>query len=218
MSVAVSEVVGGYINEFFNGVLVLSKPPLAVRAQIRKKRLTHRFRRILNAENIPYEKKIEILNKMISALPEETTKEAYTRAQIKIAEILTESLLKDMEKELEEVKKYITESELEREVKRALLKQKHLLQSLREELAEKILEAVEEELIVVDEAVSLAQRLFENLMENPEDLESALFLLILLVRIASIAQGKYSYDILYEDIAEILSRVKVKTAEVPAYP
>ncbi len=107
-------------------------------------------------------------------------------------------------KKLKEYFKYINQSEFERSLKITMTKQKHFLGSLRESLAELIIKDPTEDKIVIDEAISLAMRLYDKLIHEPGDLSTSIYLLIiLLLRIIGVSKGKFDYEILYENIAEI---------------
>ena len=209
----VADVMGYYMDGLLEGILVSADPRIATREYIKKKRLYRRFGDLLELENALRGKEDEILEKMLSVLPEVTVKEEYIKAQKKIVEIIME-YLSDKLKKLEEYINYINRPEFERSLKVAMRKQKHLLGSLREDLAELIIENPTEDKIVVDQALSLAMRLYDKLIQEPDNLSTSVYLLILLLRIIGVSKGKFDYEILYEDIAEISSELESE-GEIP---
>jgi len=204
---AVADVVDYYMDGLLGGIMISAYPRIAAREYIKKKRLYHRFGDLLELESALRGKEDEIVEKMLSVLPEVTIKEEYIKAQKKIVEILME-YLSDKLKKLEEYVECINRSELEKSLKVAMRKQKHLLGSLRENLAELILENPTEDKIVIDEALSLAMRLYDKLIQEPDNLVTSVYLLILLLRIIGVSKGKFDYEVLYEDIAEISSEIE----------
>lgn len=87
-------------------------------------------------------------------------------------------------------------------------RQKHILESMRETLAEMIIENPKEELLVLDQALALAVKLYDELLDDPENIGKLLFLLVILLRIMGIGKGVFDYKILYEDLAEIASELE----------
>ena len=85
---------------------------------------------------------------------------------------------------------------------------------MRETFAEMILDNPTEELIVIDQALALAIKLYNAMLKNPEDIEKSLFLLVILLRIIGISKGVFDYKILYEDLAEITAELDTEL-EVP---
>ena len=208
-SVSVADVIDYHRNELLGGVLVSVNPKIATREYIKKKRLRYKFEDLLNLES---ELDDEIIERLLSALPSETVKEEYIESIRKIMKILLE-VLGDKLKELEEYVTHINQSELENSLKIAIRKQKHMLESLRENLAELIIEDPTEDKIVIDEALSLAVKLYDRIAEdvsNLEKLNAWAYLTILLLRIIGVSKGKFDYRILYRDIAEISSILNKK--------
>ncbi len=207
------EIINVYMDDLFRGVVTSANPMVATNVYVKRKRLTHRFRKLLELEHIPEEVKEKIIDEMIAVLPKVTTKEAYIEAQKKILDILSKYLA-DTFKELKNLIRYLKPQEIKNAQRLIQRRQKHILESMRETLAEMILDNPTEELIVLDQALALAIKLYNAMLKNPEDLEKSLFLLIILLRIIGIGKGVFDYEILYEDLAEITAELDTEL-EVP---
>jgi hypothetical protein len=207
------EIINAYMDDLFRGIVTSANPMVATNVYVKKKRLSHRFRKILELEHIPEEVKEKMIDEMIAVLPKVTTKEAYIKAQKNILEILSKYLA-DKFKELENLTRYLKPQEIKNAQRIIQRKQKHILESMRETFAEMILDNPTEELIVIDQALALAIKLYNAMLKNPEDIEKSLFLLVILLRIIGISKGVFDYKILYEDLAEITAELDTEL-EVP---
>jgi len=207
-SVEAQEMINVYMDDLFAGIITSANPKIAAKEYIKKKRLSYKFRELLKLEHIPQEKKEEMVSKMIAVLPQFTTKEAYIEARSKILDILVEYLA-DTFKEIDKLLDTLNPQEVENALKIVQRKQKHILMSMREALADMILSDPSEELLVLDEALALAIRLYNKMLENPDNIGKSLFLLILLLRIIGIGRRVFDYKILYEDLAEITPELEV---------
>ena len=201
------EVINVYIDDLFRSILTSANPNIAAKEYIRKKRLMHRFRKLLELDHLPEETKEEMISKMVAVLPTFTTTEAYIEARRKILEIMSDYLM-DILKELENLIRQLNPQEVKNAQRILQRRQKHILESMRETLAEMIIENPKEELLVLDQALALAVKLYDELLDDPENIGKLLFLLVILLRIMGIGKGVFDYKILYEDLAEIASELE----------
>jgi len=207
------EVINVYMDDLFRGIIASANPNIAVKEYVRKKRLTHRFRKLLELDHLPEETKEKMIDEMISALPLFTTTEAYIEARKEILNILSRYLVDTLD-ELEKLIRQLKPQEIKNAQRLMQRRQKHILESMRETFAEMMVENPREELLVLDQALALAIKLYDKMLEKPENIEKSLFLLVILLRIAGISKGVFDCEVLYEDLAEITAKLESEF-EVP---
>ena len=201
------EVINIYTDDLFRGILTSANPNIAAKEYIRKKRLMHRFRKLLELDHLPEETKEEMISKMVAVLPTFTTTEAYIEARGKILETMSDYLM-DTLRELENLIRQLNPQEIKNAQRIMQRRQKHILESMRETFAEIIVKNPKEELLILDQALALAIKLYDELLDDPENIGKSLFLLVILLRIIGLGKGVFNYKILYEDLAEITAELE----------